>query len=189
MSARPVISSSGNGTKLSHDLALQGGRTLAKILGTQVMDPKGDLTLNMVRSQPSACAIEFLNVRVGEHIAPSPRIHADDQEIRRKYPRQGAQLQSIFAVLLHNGGRWTCCSDQVWNEVYLEHLSSEKPRPAVILLIRRKGSWKETHTIPFAFESHENQRRKISAELDSENIWIVMILSRFYHGSLYRSDS
>ena len=45
------------------------------------MDPEGDLTLNMVRSQASACAIGFLNVRIGERIAPSPRIHADDQEI------------------------------------------------------------------------------------------------------------
>ena len=34
-----------------HNLALQGGRALAKTLGTHVMDPEGDLTLNMVRSQ------------------------------------------------------------------------------------------------------------------------------------------
>jgi hypothetical protein len=34
-----------------HDLALKGGRALAKTLGTHVLDPEGDLTLNMVRSE------------------------------------------------------------------------------------------------------------------------------------------
>lgn len=31
-----------------HDLALKGGQLMAKILGTRVMDPAGELTLNMV---------------------------------------------------------------------------------------------------------------------------------------------
>lgn len=31
-----------------HNLALQGGQRLAEIFGTRVMDPNGDLTLNMV---------------------------------------------------------------------------------------------------------------------------------------------
>lgn len=33
-----------------HDLAVKGGRRLAEILGTQVLDPDGSLTLNMVRT-------------------------------------------------------------------------------------------------------------------------------------------
>lgn len=31
-----------------HDLALKGGKRLAEVLGTQVMDPSGESTLNMV---------------------------------------------------------------------------------------------------------------------------------------------
>jgi len=58
-----------------HDLALQGGRILAKTLGTHVMDPEGDLTLNMVRPQAQSYAIRFLNVPKGQRISPSPRIH------------------------------------------------------------------------------------------------------------------
>ena len=33
----------------THNLAIAGGKRLASLLGTSVMDPKGDLTLNMVR--------------------------------------------------------------------------------------------------------------------------------------------
>lgn len=33
-----------------HNLALEGGRRMAEIFGTQVMDPNGEFTLNMVRS-------------------------------------------------------------------------------------------------------------------------------------------
>ena len=31
-----------------HDLAVAGGKRLAEVLGTQVLDPDGSLTLNMV---------------------------------------------------------------------------------------------------------------------------------------------
>lgn len=34
-----------------HNLAIGGGKALAKILGTSVMDPDGSLTLNMVSAQ------------------------------------------------------------------------------------------------------------------------------------------
>lgn len=33
-----------------HDLALRGGKRLAEILCTEVMDPNGEFTLNMVRT-------------------------------------------------------------------------------------------------------------------------------------------
>ena len=33
-----------------HDLALKGGKVLAEVLGTSVMDPDGELTVNMVGS-------------------------------------------------------------------------------------------------------------------------------------------
>lgn len=32
-----------------HDLALRGGRRLAELLGTELMDPEGEFTANMVR--------------------------------------------------------------------------------------------------------------------------------------------
>lgn len=35
-----------------HGLALKGGKRLAEIFGTRVMDPEGDLTLNMVLPLP-----------------------------------------------------------------------------------------------------------------------------------------
>ena len=31
-----------------HSLAIKGGQALAKVLGTSVMDPDGELTVNMV---------------------------------------------------------------------------------------------------------------------------------------------
>ena len=37
-----------------HDMAVKGGRRLAEIFGTRVMDPEGDLTVNMV------CLVSFL---------------------------------------------------------------------------------------------------------------------------------
>jgi hypothetical protein len=33
-----------------HELAMKGGQALAKVLGTSVMDPEGQFTLNMVSS-------------------------------------------------------------------------------------------------------------------------------------------
>ena len=41
-----------------HDMAVKGGKRLAEILGTRVMDPEGDLTLNMVRL-PSSAAVSI----------------------------------------------------------------------------------------------------------------------------------
>jgi hercynylcysteine S-oxide lyase len=32
-----------------HEMAVKGGKRLAEIFGTRVMDPEGDLTVNMVR--------------------------------------------------------------------------------------------------------------------------------------------
>ena len=39
-----------------HDLALKGGKRLAEVLGTHVMDPTGELTLNLVRFEK--CIVE-----------------------------------------------------------------------------------------------------------------------------------
>ena len=36
-----------------HELALAGGRRLAEVLGTRVMDETGELTLNMARPAPA----------------------------------------------------------------------------------------------------------------------------------------
>ena len=37
--------------KYTHELAIAGGKHLAERLGTSVLDPEGDLTLNMVGRQ------------------------------------------------------------------------------------------------------------------------------------------
>jgi hercynylcysteine S-oxide lyase len=42
----------GGETKINeycHSTALEGGKRLAEVLGTRVLDPEGDLTANMVR--------------------------------------------------------------------------------------------------------------------------------------------
>ncbi len=35
-----------------HSIAVEGGEALAKILGTKIMDERGELTANMVRPDP-----------------------------------------------------------------------------------------------------------------------------------------
>ena len=44
-----------------HTLALAGGKRLAERLGTRVMDPDGELTLNMVREQQLICNAHSMN--------------------------------------------------------------------------------------------------------------------------------
>ncbi|KDR81048.1 hypothetical protein GALMADRAFT_241675 [Galerina marginata CBS 339.88] len=83
-----------------HDLAIKGGQVLAKVLGTQVIDPEGDLTLNMVNvALPIPGSIHF-----------TPAVNAS---LMNKMLGQKAYSAHFY----HNGGWWTRCSAQVWNEV------------------------------------------------------------------------
>ncbi|KAG5353596.1 hypothetical protein C0989_005117 [Termitomyces sp. Mn162] len=84
-----------------HDLALKGGKRLAEILGTRVMDPEGDLTLNMV------------NVEL-----PFPRSVKPTQEIDHKFKEKLLRKHKAYSAhFYHNGCWWTRCSAQIWNEL------------------------------------------------------------------------
>ncbi|KAF9483081.1 lolT-1 [Pholiota conissans] len=86
--------------KYCHDLAIQGGQVLAEIFGTRVMDPNGDLTLNMV------------NVEL-----PLPKdLPATVATISGLHRRLFAK-KAFSAPFFHNGAWWTRCSAQVWNEI------------------------------------------------------------------------
>lgn len=46
-----------------HNLALDGGERLARILGTRVLDETGELTLNMVRRHPRLLTVIVLLIQ------------------------------------------------------------------------------------------------------------------------------
>ncbi|KAK2467381.1 hypothetical protein APHAL10511_000616 [Amanita phalloides] len=87
-----------------HALALQGGRHLASILGTHVLDPQGDLTLNMV------------NVRLP---LPNTDVLPLTEELDNKLRDKLLLERKVYsAYFVHDGKWWTRCSAQVYNEVY-----------------------------------------------------------------------
>ncbi|KAG5641881.1 hypothetical protein DXG03_004021 [Asterophora parasitica] len=85
----------------SHALALEGGKRLAEILGTRVMDPDGELTLNMV------------NVEL-----PFPGTIRPTEKLVVKFQRKLLEEKKAFsAFYYHNDRWWTRCSAQIWNEL------------------------------------------------------------------------
>ncbi|KAF8999305.1 pyridoxal phosphate-dependent transferase [Cyathus striatus] len=84
-----------------HDLALKGGKRLAEILGTSVMDPEGEFTLNMV------------NVEL-----PFPGTIPFSKNLNIAFLKAMIEGHNAFsAVFRHNGKWWTRASVQVWNEM------------------------------------------------------------------------
>lgn len=85
----------------THNLAIAGGKHLASLLGTSVMDPDGDLTLNMVNVElPIPGDIKFSN------------------EINKLLINTLLVEWNVYAVpYYHNGKWWTRCSVQIWNEI------------------------------------------------------------------------
>ncbi|KAG6847565.1 hypothetical protein H0H93_007362, partial [Arthromyces matolae] len=84
-----------------HDLALKGGKRLAEILGTRVMDPDGELTFNMVN----------VELPFPGSVKPTAEIdHQIKEKLLRKY-------KAFSAYFYHNGRWWTRASAQVWNEL------------------------------------------------------------------------
>ncbi|KAJ3505666.1 hypothetical protein NLJ89_g7299 [Agrocybe chaxingu] len=86
-----------------HALALKGGKVLAEILGTQVVDPDGDLTLNMV------------NVEL-----PLPPVTTIDEYNRIDIflkERLLTKYKAYSAHFFHNERWWTRCSAQVFNTI------------------------------------------------------------------------
>ncbi|KAJ3513808.1 hypothetical protein NLJ89_g2748 [Agrocybe chaxingu] len=84
-----------------HNLALKGGKVLAEILKTQVMDPDGEFTLNMVNVElplpPITTIEEFTKIDI-----------VLKQKLLIKY-------KAYSAHFFHNGKWWTRCSAQVFN--------------------------------------------------------------------------
>ncbi|KAJ2914320.1 hypothetical protein MD484_g6096, partial [Candolleomyces efflorescens] len=84
-----------------HDLALKGGRRLAEILGTQVLDPDGSLTLNMV------------NVEI-----PFPSTLKKSLKL---YDTLNSKLieehHTYSAWFFYNGKWWTRVSAQIFNDL------------------------------------------------------------------------
>jgi len=85
----------------THALAIAGGKHLAELLGTSVMDPDGELTLNMV------------NVEL-----PIPGEIKWSAEIKQLFiDTVVLQWQTSAATFYHNGKWWVRCSVQIWNEI------------------------------------------------------------------------
>ncbi|KAJ8588457.1 PLP-dependent transferase [Rhizopogon salebrosus TDB-379] len=85
----------------THNLAIAGGKRLADLLGTSVMDPEGDLTLNMVN----------VELPIPGDIKYSDEINALLQNTLL------LEWNAYGAHYYHNGKWWTRCSAQVWNEI------------------------------------------------------------------------
>ncbi|KAF8999304.1 pyridoxal phosphate-dependent transferase [Cyathus striatus] len=84
-----------------HDLALKGGKRLAELWGTSVMDPDGELTLNMV------------NVEL-----PFPSSIPYSWEIDLAFRKALLEGKNAYSThYWHNGKWWTRASVQVWNEL------------------------------------------------------------------------
>lgn len=84
-----------------HDLALKGGKRLAEVLGTRVMDPDGELTLNMV------------NVEL-----PLPETLKPSAELDLNFKKKLLEEHNIYSAhFYHNSRWWTRVSTQIWVEL------------------------------------------------------------------------
>ncbi|KAF9075416.1 pyridoxal phosphate-dependent transferase [Rhodocollybia butyracea] len=86
-----------------HRIALEGGKRLAQILGTEIIDEHQgfQFTLNMV------------NVAV-----PFPPTMSSDAEIDMAFRKKLLIKKNIYpAFFYHNGKWWMRCSSQIWSQV------------------------------------------------------------------------
>lgn len=90
-----------------HSLALSGGKLLSEFLGTPLLDPTGEFTLNMVN--------------VGLPLPPSIPENADTLGFLLRNLIEDWNVSA--AVFRHNGRWWMRASAQVWNEVNFETCS------------------------------------------------------------------
>ncbi|KAJ3558261.1 hypothetical protein NP233_g11541 [Leucocoprinus birnbaumii] len=84
-----------------HQLALDGGKRMAEIFGTRLLDPDGDFTLNMV------------NVEL-----PFPRDIPGSDQVNDLFMKKMLYERNAYSAhYYHNGRWWTRCSAQVYNEI------------------------------------------------------------------------
>ncbi|KAH6880982.1 pyridoxal phosphate-dependent transferase [Coprinopsis sp. MPI-PUGE-AT-0042] len=84
-----------------HDLAMKGGKLLSEKWGTQLMDPEGVQTCNMV------------NVELP--IPADTKVPHDGGAIVNKLMLE--KYNAYSAIYFHNGKWWTRCSAQVFNDI------------------------------------------------------------------------
>jgi len=82
-------------------LALAGGELLSRLLGTPLLDPTGEFTLNMV------------NVELP--LAPNIPENATTRELLLRNLLERWRVSAT--VFRHNGRWWVRASAQVWNEI------------------------------------------------------------------------
>jgi hypothetical protein len=84
-----------------HSLALSGGKLLSRRLGTSLLDPTGEFTLNMTNVE----------------LPLAPSIPDNDTTLEFLLHNLLEVWRVSAAVFRHNGKWWARVSAQVWNEV------------------------------------------------------------------------
>ncbi len=90
-----------------HSLALSGGKLLSQLLGTPLLDPTGELTLNMTN----------VELPLASKIPDDPVTH----EFLSRNMLEGWRVSA--SIFRYNGKWWVRVSTQVWNEVNARHIS------------------------------------------------------------------
>ncbi|KAI0326632.1 PLP-dependent transferase [Cubamyces sp. BRFM 1775] len=92
-----------------HKLALEGGRRLAEVMGTQVMDGTGELTLNMTN-----VALPLPAEKASGEVYTREQLQKINLHLRHKLLNEW----NAYAAHYFHAGRWWCrCSAQVFNEI------------------------------------------------------------------------
>ncbi|PCH42560.1 PLP-dependent transferase [Wolfiporia cocos MD-104 SS10] len=92
-----------------HQLAMKGGKRLAEVMQTNVLDDTGELTLNMTN------VLLPLPVETNEgEIYTSATLNEINNTLRDKLL---FDWNTYAAHYFHAGGWWCRCSAQVWNEI------------------------------------------------------------------------
>ncbi|KAI0926138.1 hypothetical protein AcW1_008381 [Taiwanofungus camphoratus] len=92
-----------------HQLAMDGGKRLAEVMGTKVMDETGELTLNMTNVL-LPLPVEGSTGQVYSY----ETLEAINTLFREKLLYE---WNTYAAHYFHAGGWWCRCSAQVWNEI------------------------------------------------------------------------
>ncbi|KAG7447413.1 PLP-dependent transferase [Guyanagaster necrorhizus] len=98
---RKWLGSEGAINEYCHKLAIEGGKALAKVLNTKVMDEDGQFTAHMVN----------VVMPLPGHLKPTVEL---DLMFKQKLL---VEHKAYATHCYHNGMWWARCSAQVWNEV------------------------------------------------------------------------
>ncbi|KAI0784243.1 PLP-dependent transferase [Abortiporus biennis] len=95
--------------KYCHDLAISGGKKLAELLGTEVLDKTGELTLNMTNVRLPLP----VNITGLDPVWTPELLKKADTILREKLLNE---WNVYVAHYFHGGAIWIRASAQVWNE-------------------------------------------------------------------------